>query len=188
MPGLTGMPGRLPDTEEELDEIREQNRKDLEELKMAVAKHEVDSKITQLAELHDTQRKERLSKGSVEDGTYELQTDEKKLERKPSGAVRESKTGKGAYHLIPPESLHRLAVVYEKGAVAHGDRNWEKGLSVAETLCSAIRHCFKYLAGSRDEDHLAQACWNLFSIMWFEKHRPKMQDIPARMNSPRQEI
>ena len=110
---------------------------------------------------------------------YELQTDATKMVTNESGAKRESKEGKGRYDLIPPDALRRLAIVYEKGAVLHGDRNWEKGLSISATINSAIRHCFKYLAGSSEEDHLAQAAWNLFAIMHLEKHKPKMQDIPT---------
>jgi len=86
-----------------------------------------------------------------------------------SGATRDTATGKGKYVLVPPIALKRLAGVYERGAANHGDRNWEKGFPLSRGLDSAIRHIFQYIEGMRDEDHLAQAAWNLFAIMHFEE-------------------
>ena len=34
---------------------------------------------------------------------------------------------------------------------------------------SALRHVFQALAGQRDEDHLAQAIWNLTALIHFEE-------------------
>jgi hypothetical protein len=44
------------------------------------------------------------------------------------GAMREPSTGKGAYELISPFALERIAVWYEIGARKYADRNWEKGI------------------------------------------------------------
>lgn len=85
-----------------------------------------------------------------------------------SGATRDNSAGKGKYVLVPPTALRRLAGVYERGAKNHGSRNWEKGFSMERGLDSAIRHIFQHLEGMRDEDHLAQAAWNLFAVMHFE--------------------
>jgi hypothetical protein len=86
-----------------------------------------------------------------------------------SGATRDKAVGKGKYVFIPPLSLKRLAAVYERGAANHGDRNWEQGFPMSRALDSAIRHIYQYIEGMRDEDHLAQAAWNLFAAMHFEE-------------------
>lgn len=98
-----------------------------------------------------------------------------------TGAVREPHTNKGRYDLITPEGLKRLAEWYELGAIKYSDRNWEKGLPISNCLNSAFRHLVKYVAGGRDEDHLAAIVWNVFAIMHFEKHMPELQDIPTRI-------
>ncbi|MBM4043017.1 MAG: hypothetical protein FJ290_31395 [Planctomycetes bacterium] len=97
------------------------------------------------------------------------------------GAVRDVRSGKGRYDLLSPHALGRLAAVYEKGAAKYAARNWEKGIPVSRCLDSALRHIFQYLAGAKDEDHLAQADWNLQAVMHFEETRPDLQDIPTRM-------
>ncbi len=86
-----------------------------------------------------------------------------------TGATRDQSQGKGRYDLITPIGLKRLAKVYERGAVNHGDRNWEKGIPLGRCLESAIRHIYQYLEGMRDEDHLGQAAWNLFAAMHIEE-------------------
>ena len=85
------------------------------------------------------------------------------------GTIRESKQNKGAYELISPLALKRLAIVYEEGGKFHGNRNWEQGLPMCKTLQSAIRHIYQYIEGLRDEDHLAQAAWNIFAVIHFEE-------------------
>jgi hypothetical protein len=99
----------------------------------------------------------------------EYETKVKKLIDFSSGAKRDSNLGKGAYELISPLALARLAKVYERGAVQKGARNWEKGFPMSRGMQSAIRHIFQYLEGMRDEDHLAQAAWNLFAVLHFEE-------------------
>lgn len=86
-----------------------------------------------------------------------------------TGAKREGKAGKGRFDLIPPIPLKRLAAIYEKGAAARGDRNWEKGLPMHSYLDSAFRHLVQYIQGMNDEDHLAQSAWNLFGAMHTEQ-------------------
>lgn len=86
-----------------------------------------------------------------------------------SGAVRDSQEGKGRFDLITPFMLTRLARVYEKGARKYDARNWEKGMPFSRFLDSAMRHIIKYELGYTDEDHLAQAIWNLSCIVHFEE-------------------
>jgi hypothetical protein len=98
-----------------------------------------------------------------------------------TGSVRDVREGKGRYDLIPPHPLERLAGVYERGAAKYGDRNWELGQPVSRFLDSAIRHSFRHLEGHRDEDHLAQAAWNLFAAMHVEE-MARRGLLPAELN------
>lgn len=99
----------------------------------------------------------------------QYETKFKKIQNYKTGAKRDSNVGKGAYELISPIALKRLALVYERGAKQKGARNWEKGIPFSRCIQSAIRHTFQYLEGRRDEDHLMQAAWNLFAIAHFEE-------------------
>lgn len=85
-----------------------------------------------------------------------------------TGGARSDSTGKGRYDLVSTRAMFRLALVYEKGANARGDRNWEKGMPRSRLFESALRHTYQALAGETDEDHLAHAAWNLFALMHFE--------------------
>ncbi len=86
-----------------------------------------------------------------------------------TGAVRENKVGKGRFDLIPYEALRQLALHYEAGGVAHGDRNWEKGLPLASYFNSAFRHLSQWAEGDATENHLAAALWNICGIIHHEK-------------------
>ena len=87
----------------------------------------------------------------------------------PTGSRRDSREGKGRFDLLSPQALHRLAVVTQLGAMKYGDRNWEKGQPLGRYLDSAMRHIQRYLMGDRDEDHAAQAMWNLMAIIHTEE-------------------
>jgi hypothetical protein len=86
-----------------------------------------------------------------------------------NGAKRDNAEGKGMYELISPIALKRVAQVYERGAKQKGARNWEKGIPMSRCIQSAIRHTYQYLEGMRDEDHIAQAIWNLICVIHFEE-------------------
>jgi hypothetical protein len=90
-------------------------------------------------------------------------------EQHKSGAVRDVRSGKGRYDLITPLALKRLAGVYERGSIKYADRNWEKGMPLSRYLDSALRHIFQYIEGMRDEDHLAQAMWNIAAMIHIEE-------------------
>lgn len=87
----------------------------------------------------------------------------------PTGALRSDSTGKGRYDLISPHAMRRLAQVYERGGIQKGDKNWELGFPCSRAASSAIRHCYQWLEGLRDEDHLAQAMWNIACVIHFEE-------------------
>lgn len=96
-----------------------------------------------------------------------------------TGASRSNQTGKGRYDLIPPCAMKRLALRYEGGAVAHGDRNWEQGMSASRCYGAAIRHLNQWSDGEVDEDHLGAAMWNVAALMFAEDKRPEHLDLPA---------
>jgi len=82
-----------------------------------------------------------------------------------TGSVRGIRTGKGRFDLIPPYALLRLAIHYENGASAYGDRNWEKGQPLGRYLDSALRHLNCVRMGMDDEDHLSAVAWNVMAIV-----------------------
>ena len=96
-----------------------------------------------------------------------------------TGASRSSREGKGRFDLIPPCALRRLALRYEGGAAAHGDRNWQKGMSSSRCYDSAFRHLLQWSEGKRDEDHLGAAMWNIAALMYNEEHNPSFLDMPG---------
>ena len=95
-----------------------------------------------------------------------------------TGSVRDTQEGKGRYDLISTKALRRLAVHYENGAKKYGDRNWEKGFPMSRAMDSAMRHINQYREGHRDEDHLAQAIWNLACALHFEEVKPECDELP----------
>ena len=86
-----------------------------------------------------------------------------------TGAMREPSTNKGAYELISPFALERIAIWYELGARKYADRNWEKGIPFNRLIQSAIRHMIRWMKGDREEDHLAAVCWNVMAMMHFQE-------------------
>ncbi len=99
-----------------------------------------------------------------------------------TGAVRDIQQGKGRFDLITPIALRRLAGVYERGAVKYADRNWEKGIPLGRFMDSALRHLNQYIEGNRDEDHLAQAMWNIASAIHTEE-MIKRKLLPEELNN-----
>ena len=86
-----------------------------------------------------------------------------------TGAMRDRPGNKGAFSLISPLALKRLAIIYEKGGSGkYTPRNWEKGMPFSDVLESAIRHINQALEKEPSEDHLAQAAWNLFAVMHYQ--------------------
>ncbi len=114
-----------------------------------------------------------------------------------TGAVRDVAKGKGRFDLITPVATARVAGVYERGAIKYEDRNWEQGMPMGCALDSAKRHIndyeliclFKREGISLDklpanvnpeEDHLAQAYWNLAALMHMEEVRPDMDNLTKK--------
>lgn len=97
-----------------------------------------------------------------------------------TGSVRDDAEGKGRYDLLSPIALHYQARHTERGALKYAARNWEKGQPVSVFMNSAIRHLERYLAGWRDEDHLAAAAWNVHGIIHVE-HQIARGQLPAEL-------
>lgn len=95
-----------------------------------------------------------------------------------SGAVRDSRTGKGRYDCIYSPMLTAVALRLEGGAVHYGDRNWEKGMDVSTCFDSCMRHLQQFWMGETDEDHLAAAICNAMFMMYMIKERPTFDDRP----------
>lgn len=87
-----------------------------------------------------------------------------KKQKFPSGAVRDSRDGKGRYDLISPYAMRRLAHTLEFGAIKYGDRNWEKGWPVMRIIDSLKRHLAQYEMGETDEDHLGRMMFNAMAL------------------------
>lgn len=112
--------------------------------------------------------------------------DSGKREEFQTGMVRDTRTGKGRFDLISPIALRRLAAVYEKGAIKYSPRNWEKGAPMSRFMDSALRHLNQFKEGDRDEDHLAQAAWNIFCMLHFSETQPDLNDLPSYIKDDNQ--
>lgn len=109
-----------------------------------------------------------------------------KIKRKPkaaSGGVRDTE-GKPAFHLIPPEMVIALARHYQVGAIAHGERNWEKGLSWCGMLKSIMSHSWAWLRGedydvATGSHHMICVIWNAAALYAYHI-RPNMYELDDR--------
>jgi hypothetical protein len=98
-----------------------------------------------------------------------------------SGAQRDNKVGKGRYDLLPPFTLHALAIHYQKGAMKYEDRNWEQGMPLSEFYDSAMRHMNEEMMGLDDENHAIAWVWN--ALCYYEtKHRIQMGLLPKELD------
>lgn len=101
-----------------------------------------------------------------------------------TGAVRDSRRGKGAQKWLPHDAVDLVSHVYEEGNIGRGWRNWENGMPLEDLLDSAKRHIARYMAGDRSEPHIPQAIWNLLnalqmSIWIWQGVRPKnLNNLP----------
>lgn len=96
-----------------------------------------------------------------------------------TGARRDTQTDKPRPDLLSPFALERVAWVYARGAEKYGDRNWEQGMPYSRYLASAERHLMQFKQGDVDEDHLAQAAWNLLAILHHQEVGPDgLNDLP----------
>lgn len=107
-----------------------------------------------------------------------------------TGAVRDLRSGKGRFDLVPPAPIRALAIHFEKGAKKYGPRNWEKGIPLSKFLDSAERHLQEIKEGMNDENHPISALWNL--VCYYETllriqngELPKsLDDMPRKITLP----
>ena len=101
----------------------------------------------------------------------------------PSGAVRDSRAGKGRYDLIHPLATRALALHMEEGAAHYGDRNWERGQPMSWYLDSGPRH-FDEWRMTGDPKHLRAALWNAHAavatleLIQLGKLPKELDDVP----------
>lgn len=98
-----------------------------------------------------------------------------------TGSRRDTRKGKGRYDLLPPAAIRRLAKVYERGAEKYGDSNWLKGQPLSRFLDSGLRHTMAVLEGQDDEDHAAQAAWNLLAFIEIQE-RVRRGQLPLELD------
>jgi Domain of unknown function (DUF5664) len=88
-----------------------------------------------------------------------------------TGAQRDSRTGKGAFHWMPWDAVWLVSNIYERGNIGRSktkdgnDRNWEHGMPLLDLLQSAMNHITAHIAGDRSEAHISQAIWNLLNYL-----------------------
>src|SRR5271170_6766663 len=88
-----------------------------------------------------------------------------------TGAQRDSRAGKGAFHWMPWDAVFCVSNIYElgnKGRSKTGDgndRNWENGMPLIDFLHSALNHITAHISGDRSEPHISQAIWNLLNYL-----------------------
>lgn len=80
-------------------------------------------------------------------------------------ALRENKTNKLNYTLIPPQMLARLAKRYSEWWQTHWDWNWLKWDKKYMDMCkeSAYRHFTSRVAWCEEEDHAIACVRNIFA-------------------------
>jgi hypothetical protein len=103
-------------------------------------------------------------------------------EKFSSGSVRDSRSGKGRYDLLPPRAMREVAIRFEQGALTYGDRNWELGQPLARLMDSAIRHAFQVLEGDTSENHAAAAAWNILAFLE-TRARIAAGQLPAELDN-----
>lgn len=101
-----------------------------------------------------------------------------------TGAVRDTEDGKLRYDLIPLDALDRWAGLMTRGMRKYGERNWERGQSMARMESSALRHLIQYLKGERDEDHLAAVLFNVGALIDHEE-RIARGELPSHLDDRR---
>ncbi len=98
-----------------------------------------------------------------------------------TGAKKQAAAGKGTPVLVPGDAIIDVAIHFEKGAVVHGARNWEKGIPLSEILNSLERHLQQEKLGLTDEPHARALAWNAI-VYLATKLRIERGQLPIELN------
>jgi len=92
-------------------------------------------------------------------------------------ALREDKSNKIRYDLLPLEQLTKLALHYTNWCKLHWDRNWEWGNMEFADKCkqSAWRHFVQRQSGASDEDHASALIFNIRAYEFLKDKNSKQQ-------------
>lgn len=100
-------------------------------------------------------------------------------------ALREDKTNKLRYDLIPLDQLKRLAEHYTKWGLDHWDRNWESWGKQYMEDCrkSAFRHFIQRMNNEENEDHDIACIRNIFAYEHLQSKLKKWNAKSVKKNS-----
>lgn len=110
------------------------------------------------------------SQNSYEKEHLSFLTTKKDLKEHTDGFIREDKSEKVDYTLIPPSVLEALAAHYTSGAKVHGRDNWMKSTDMDTFKQSAFRHLMAVLEDNTDEPHDMALIWNVACLYWHRKN------------------
>lgn len=95
--------------------------------------------------------------------------------------MREDKTGKPDFTLIPYGPLRRIALRFGMGAKKYSRWNWQQAQETQTYKESLLRHAHQYVNGDTDEDHLSAIAVNSMILMWLEDNgKNKKEEVPKR--------
>ena len=86
-------------------------------------------------------------------------------------ALREDKSEKLRYDLVPLKEFKKLVLHYTTWAIVHGDRNREGWDAKYTEMCkqSARRHFIQWQEGETDEDHASACIWNIWAYEFLKE-------------------
>jgi hypothetical protein len=81
-----------------------------------------------------------------------------------------------------------------KGAVTHGERNYQKGardpVFIRDRVNHMLEHAMRYAQGDRTDDHLGAVMANASMLLWADEQKAKSYDearenpVPCRCGKP----
>ena len=89
-------------------------------------------------------------------------------EKFKSGATR-NPIAPVRYDLVKWGFIREMAKVMHEGAESHGPDNWTHGMPRSTVVNHMFEHWDKYLAGDRNEPHLAKMAFGLMALWWYEE-------------------
>lgn len=102
--------------------------------------------------------------------------------RDKSGAMKLDH-GKARFELIPARPLQELALLYGRGAIEYGDRNWERGLAWGRMFGAMMRHAWKFWNGEELDPqtkvhHMTVVAWYALCLRELTLTRKGKDDRP----------